>query len=552
MNRRARGAVLSGVVLALLLTWLVVYPIGIVALDAVRGAAGFTLDGFRDFLARGNEWQALWGTLWISAATVLVSAAIGVPLAVFFTRYDFPGRRVLSQLVALPAVLPPLVGVLSFLFLWGETGFAARLVQHVTGSIDPPWRLQGAGAILFVQAYSMYVYFYLFVRAGLRGIDASAYEAAESLGASRWRTFTRVVLPLLRPALAGAALLVFLSALASFSAPYLFGGGFRVMTTQIVSTRLNGDDRLAMVETLALTAIALVGLLLVRWLDAEGIIGGSKGAPPAARAIGSRRARALLSAAAWLIAGFLLLPHATLLLVSLVPVGTWTNEALPPSYTIGNYLTLVSDPVRARPLITSLWMAIAATIGAVVIGLAAAALVVRRKVPTARLLEWLIALPWAVPGTVFAIALATAFSVNAPASLRFILVGTPVILPLAYLVRNLPLSGRALLAGYRRLDPSYEEAAASLGAGNARTMRRVVIPLLRSSLVAGATLAFVAGFGDFVTSVLLYTYDTRPISLEILGSLRSSDVGVAAAYGVVLMCVSAAVFLATSEREPGR
>jgi iron(III) transport system permease protein len=398
----------------------------------------------------------------------------------------------------------------------------------------------------------MYVYFYLFVRAGLRGIDASAYEAAESLGATRWRTFTKVVLPLLRPSLAGAALLVFLSALASFSAPYLFGGGFRVMTTQIVSTRLNGDDRLAMVETLALTAIALVGLVLVRWVDADGLIGGSKGAPPAARPIGSRRARALLSCVAWLVALFLLLPHATLLLVSLVPLGTWTNEALPPAYTLGNYVTLVSDPVRARPLLTSLWMAVAATIGAVAIGLGVGSLVVRHKVPTARVLEWLVALPWAVPGTVFAIALATAFSVHAPAALRFILVGTSIILPLAYLVRNLPLAGRALLAGYRRLDPSYEEAAASLGAGGARTMRRVVIPLLRSSLVAGATLAFVAGFGDFVTSVLLYTYDTRPISLEILGSLRSSDVGVAAAYGVVLMCVSAAVFLATSEREPGR
>jgi iron(III) transport system permease protein len=286
-------------------------------------------------------------------------------------------------------------------------------------------------------------------------------------------------------------------------------------------------------------------------VDADGLIGGSKGAPPAARPIASPRVRRLLSVVAWLLAGALLLPHATLLLVSLVPVGTWTVEAFPPAYTLRNYVTLVSDPVRARPLITSLWMAIVATSGAVMIGLAVAALVVRRKVPVSRLLEWLVALPWAVPGTVFAIALATAFSVNAPRLLRFVLVGTPAILPLAYLVRNLPLAGRALLAGYRRLDPAYEEASASLGAGGARTLRRVVLPLLRSSLVAGATLAFVAAFGDFVTSVLLYTYDTRPISLEILGSLRSSDVGVAAAYGVVLMCVSAAVFLATSEPEQG-
>ena len=132
------------------------------------------------------------------------------------------------------------------------------------------------------------------------------------------------------------------------------------------------------------------------------------------------------------------------------------------------------------------------------------------------------------------------------------LIGTLWILPLAYLVRNLPITGRAILAGFRQLDPSLDEAAATLGAGRWRTFRRVTLPLLRPALVAGATLAFVTAFGDFVTSIMLYTYDTRPISLEILSSLRNSDVGVAAAYGVVLMLVSAAVFAAGAERGSGR
>src|SRR5690606_25146333 len=124
---------------------------------------------------------------------------------------------------------------------------------------------------------------------------------------------------------------------------------------------------------------------------------------------------------------------------------------------------------------------------------------------------------------------ATAFSVDAPRALRFVLVGTLWILPLAYLVRNLPITGRVTLAGFRQLDPSLDEAAQSLGAGRWRALRRVTLPLLRPALLAGASLAFVTAFGDFVTSILLYTYDTRPVSLEILGSLRQSDVGVAAA-----------------------
>jgi iron(III) transport system permease protein len=247
----------------------------------------------------------------------------------------------------------------------------------------------------------------------------------------------------------------------------------------------------------------------------------------------------------------LLLPHLTLLLVSFVPLGTWTTEPLPPAYTWRNYLTLLEDPVRARPLFNSLWLASASTVAAVAIALAAGILSVRSRVPGRGLIEGLLALPWAVPGTVFAIALATAFSVQAPLAGRFVLVGTLWILPLAYLVRNLPITSRAVLAGFRALDPSLDEAAATLGAGRWRTLRQVTLPLLRPALFAGASLAFVTAFGDFVTSIMLYTYDTRPISLEILSSLRQSDVGVAAAYGVVLMAVSAAVFALGADQGSG-
>jgi iron(III) transport system permease protein len=202
----------------------------------------------------------------------------------------------------------------------------------------------------------------------------------------------------------------------------------------------------------------------------------------------------------------------------------------------------VEDPVRVRPLVNSIWLATVATVAAVAIALAGSLLSARRTTAPRRVIQGLLALPWAVPGTVFAIALATAFSVREPLVGRFILVGTLWILPLAYLVRNLPITSRAISAGVRALDPALDEAAASLGARRGRTLRRVTLPLLKPALLAGASLAFVTAFGDFVTSIMLYTYDTRPISLEILSSLRQADVGVAAAYGVVLMLVSAAVF----------
>ena len=159
-----------------------------------------------------------------------------------------------------------------------------------------------------------------------------------------------MVLPLLDPALGGAALLTFMTSLASFSAPYIFGGGFRVMTTQIVATRLNGDDRLAMVETVSLTLLALLALLAAPGNARRSTSGRrTQGGRPRAGS-GPAAGRAAGCCGGWLgpRGAVLLLPHLTLLLVSFVPVGTWTTEPLPPAYTLRNYLDAAPGP-GARP-----------------------------------------------------------------------------------------------------------------------------------------------------------------------------------------------------------
>jgi len=547
-----RSALLPALAIAALLAWLVGYPLLMTLLEALGlgGPKGWTLGFFAEFFQRRDEWLALWRSLWISAASVLLAALVGVPLAFLFERTDFPGRRLLGAIVALPVALPPLVGVIAFLFLYGESGFASRAVQSMLGLSAPPWRLVGPGAILLVHAYSMYVYFYLFTRAGLARLDAALLEAAASLGASRARTLFRVTLPLLRPALAGAALLTFMTALASFSAPYLFGGGFRVMTTQIVASKLNGELALAQVETVMLAGLALLGLGAMRRADRAASVGtGVRGIAPARKRLRSPLARGAAGLFGWLLAILLLLPHAVLLLVSLVPAFTWTAEPFPPVLNFENWKSLFTTPEHLRPVVNSLWMAVVATLLAVALGFAAARLAAGRRDRVGGLLEGLIAIPWAVPGTVFAVALATTFSANQPWIGRFVLIGTPWILPLAYLVRDLPLTGRAALAGLRQLDPALEEAAASLGADRRRRLLRVTLPLLRPALAAGAGLAFITALGDFIVSIVLYTFDTRPISIEILSSLRLQDLGMAAAYGVLLMTASAAAFLLWGEGE---
>lgn len=562
---------------AAVLAWLVGYPLVVTLGEALRGPAGWTLEPLAAFEggcagAVTDAWRAggpraaldaarhsgacsdlraFFNSFWISLASVVLAALVGVPLAFVFARADFPGRRLLGALIALPVALPPLVGVIAFLFLYGPSGFLTRAVQAAAGLSGPPWRLAGPGAILLVHAYSMYVYFYLFTWAGLARLDPALAEAAASLGAGRGRILWRITLPLLRPALAGAALLTFMTSLASFSAPYLFGGTFRVMTTQILASKQAGDLPLAQAETVALAALAIAALAAMRRVDREGRLTGTvRGIAPRPRRLVSRGARLGASAAGYLLAAVLLLPHATLAVMSLVPPRTWTVEPFPPALSLVNYASLVRGPEGLRPVGSSLWMAAVSTLAALALGFAAARAAVRGPRRLAGPVEVLLALPWAVPGTVLALALATTWSVSAPWAGRFVLVGTVWLLPLAYLVRSLPLTGRAALAGLKQLDPSLEEAAASLGAGPGRRFLRVVLPMTAPALLAGAGLAFITALGDYVTSIVLYVYDNRPIAMAIDAVLRRDELGVAAVYGLLLMAASTAAFLAWGrERE---
>lgn len=540
---RGAGALWLVVPTFLLLLWLVFYPNLFVVGDSFLEEGGLTLEWYRTFFTSRAELTALWGSVWISLGSVVLSALIGIPLAFVFSRYDFPGRTVFGALAALPVLLPPLVGVIAFLFLFGETGMLTRSVQGLLGLEEPPWRLVGGPAILLVHAYSMYVYFYLFTAAGLARLDAGAAEAAGSLGAGRWRIFRKVTLPMLTPSILAAALLVFMTSMASFSAPYIFGGGFRVLTTQIFTSKVNGEISMAMVETVILASVSLLFLWLLRRYEAgREYAAVGKGVAGARRSIESPWARLLIPLAGIGAVLFLLLPHLTLVLVSFVPDGTWTTELFPPEYSLVNYRGLIAEPALLAPVTNSLRMATLATGANVVFCFVVAYLIVRKRFRGRGFMSVLVILPWALPGTVVAIALSTTFSAHQPWFGRFVLVGTFWILPLAYFIRNTPLVAQAAIASFRQYDASLEEAANSLGAGWITTMRRIAAPLVLPGLAAGGLLAFVTALGEFVSSILLYSYRSRPISIEILSQLRAFDFGRAAALGVVLALLMVLVF----------
>ena len=534
-----RRFVVASLIMLALLAWSVVLP----NVSVIVGSFARGLDDWRAFAASPADREALWSTLVISVGSVVAALIVGLPLAFLLGRFEFRGRRALSAVATLPAALPPLVGVIAFLFLYGESGVVTRLVQRALGLDQAPWSLTGLSAIIFVHAYTMYVYVFLFVAAGLERYDTTLDEAASGLGATRSHTLRRITLPLLTPSIAGAMLLVFMSSLGSFSAPYIFGGGQRVLATQILVSKLNGSMGLAYVETTVLALAAVAALLALRWLERRrryALTGKGKATRASVR---SRTARAIAPAAALVVVTFLVLPHAMVVLVSFARDGAWTTQILPPEYTLDNFRRLAVDPELWRPITNSVGMSAVATAANVVVCFIAAYLIVLTRAPGRRLLQALVVLPWAIPATAIALGLAATFNVNHPLTGRVLLVGTFWILPLAYFVRNIPVVTSAVEGSLRQLDPSLEDAARGLGASWLLALRRVVLPAARPGLVAGTMLAAIAAVGEFVASVVLYTHSNRPISIEILAQLRSLSFGTAAAYSVLLIALVLAITL---------
>jgi len=526
-GRAERAATIAALPLLLVLVWTVIYP----NVSVIAGSVGH----WGEFIQSPSDVEALKNSLIIAVASVVAALAIGVPLAFLLTRFDFPGRTILRAAALLPAALPPLVGVISFLFLYGDTGVITKVTQIVLGLKDIPWHLDGIGAIIFIHAYTMYVYVYLFVSAGLERYESSLDEAAIGLGAGAFRRLTRVTLPLLTPAIAGSALLVFMSALGSFSAPYVFGGGIRVLSTQILNSKLNDAIGLAYVETTVLAISAVAGLLLFRWLEGKrAYVAAGKGGARRHK-VRSRGARIALAFGAGLIVLVLILPHLMIVLVSFAKDGAWTTQMLPPEYTTHNYAGLFTQDELWTPIRNSLVMSVLATAADVVFCVGAAYLIVTRKFSGRGLLETLVALPWAIPGTAVALGLLATFNTNNIAMGKILLVGTFWILPLAYFVRDIPLVSQAVEGSLKQMDPSLEPAARGLGASWWLAVRRVVLPAARPGIVAGALIACVTAIGEFVASVVLYTHGNRPISIEILAQLRSYAFGTASAYSALLI-----------------
>ncbi len=539
-------------IVGVVLLYGVIYPNLHVVLQSLQRDGNWSLQNYREILAQRIVLKAIISSVAISVLTVMFCAGIGIPLAFLFERFTFPARRLFATLAALPLVLPPLVGTVAFIFLCGESGILARVAQSIFHLERAPWSLRGWPALLLFHAYTMYPFFYVLTGAGLSRIDAALAEAGRSLGARRARVLTRIVLPQLTPSLVAAALLTFMTSMASFSAPLLFGGGVRMLTLEIYTARQRGDLTLALTETVILAVISLSALVFFQRYEGTRRFAAAamKGAAKTRRTIATGSARVVAMAFGVLFSLLLVLPVLTLVVVSFAREGSWTTQTLPPSYTLANYARIFSDSAAREVFLNSLSMSALAAVAALLWSFCVAALIVRKRRRTWNsLLSWLILVPWALPGTVVAVSLAEAYGKPSSLAGSFILVGTFWILPVVYFLRFMPLVVRSVQASMEQVDEALDQAGRSLGARWWQRFFRITLPLVWPGAVAGTLLAFVIALGEYVASVLVFVPSNRPISIAIASELRDFNLGAAAAYGVVLMAIIAVSMMVAGRLE---
>lgn len=491
--------------------------------------------------------EALRDTLVIAVVSTFTANLVGIAQALLLEAFHLPGRRVLSIAYAIPLVFGSVTAVSGYVLIYGSNGVVTTVLTTLFPALDPNW-FQGMGAVIFVHTFTMTGFHFLFLRPAIRRVDFSLVEAARALGMGPIRALWQVVLPVLRPVLVSAIVLTFVSSVSSFAAPQILGGRDLTTIAPLIQSLL-GLGRADMAAVLGLlmglSTIALLWWALRQERRAATMVGGKSARPFARIELRSVIARTGVAVAAWALAAVNLAPLLVTVLMSLTPVSAIRRGVLSWELTTENYAQMLTLQSAAQPLVNSLTLSAIAIPAGLLIAWFAAHLSYRlRRTRAGELIQLTVFLPHFLPGVLIALGLIIAFGSASPLIGGQVLVGTYIILPLAYIIGMLPVMTRFLRASYAGLDPSLEEASRSLGAGPARTFLVALFPVLVPVAIQAAALSLNDSLGEYTVSVMLYNVNNQPVGVA-LGTLAASqnpdNAGLLSAYATTITLASLAL-----------
>jgi iron(III) transport system permease protein len=546
---------LSGVVMAVFaaaLCLLVVLPIvWLVVFAFTDRARNVTLANFVTLFTDPVFVEPLLTTLIIATSVSLICCLVAAPMGWIVARTDVPLARTIRMLVMASFVTPPFLGAIAWELLAApNSGLLNQLYRAATGAGPDTvlFNIYSLPGLIFVISCYTFPYVFVLVANALDRIPGDLEDASTMLGGGAWRTARRVTIPLALPALAAGALVAFLQAMTLFGSPAILAlpAGFHTMTTKIWSLFQYPPKP----ELAAAAALPLL-VLTVALLRAQAFVLGRRGYT----VIGGKSGAPRLVRLGWLRWPALALALAMLCLPVFLPYGALVNAAfsrIPSQLMTFDTLTLhnvkfVFFELSATKLAmknTFLLGALAATCGTL-LALVIAYLTARAAVPGHRVLGFLATAPIAIPGIVLGVGLFLAYT-RGP----IVLYGTLWILLLAYLTIELPAAYQQLQSSFRALAPELEEASRILGASRLETLRTITAPLLGPSLVATWCFIFVAVVRELSAAVILFTSETKVLSVLIFDLKESGDLAAISVLGLTMLILTAAVIVAAN-RLPG-
>ena len=509
-------------------------------------------------LASGVRCGVAWNTLFLALLTAAGTTVMGTLIALYAERGNKRLGKSLNVLALLPIITPPFVVGLGLILLFGRAGLVNQFLEAFFGVTPTRW-FYGLTGIWLAQMFAFTPIAFMIMRGVVQGISPSMEEAAQTLRASRIKTFTTVTLPLMKPGLANAFLVGFIESIADFGNPIIVGGSYAVLSTDIFFAIVGAqyDQGKAASLALILTVFALTVFFIQQRLlgktsyttvSGKGDAGMAMPLPDVVRRV------CVGVAGPWL--AFTVVVYVFAFIGGFVQ--TWGRDYTP---TLAHFRTafdlqwgvdgLVWAGTAWNSLFTTLKLAgIAAPICAS-LGLLISWLLARTQFVGQRAFEFAALLAFAIPGTVLGVSYILAFNVP-----PFELTGTGLIIVLCFVFRNLPVGVRAGTASFKQLDKSLDEASTMLRAGTATTLRRVVLPLLKPALVAALVYSFVRSMTTVSAVIFLVTAENELATTYIIGRVGNGDYGVALAYCTVLIvlmsAVTAAIQFVVGERKLGR
>ncbi len=522
------------VVLITFLTLFILYPLAILLVDSFYGDGRLTFDVFKRIFAMPTFTRAISNTLKIGFVVGIFSALIGLLFAyveVYVKMNKFVGGlfKVVSML---PVVSPPFVLSLSMIMLFGKAGIITRFLLGIYDN-----SVYGYWGIVIVQTLTFFPVCYMMLKGLLKNIDPSLEEAARDMGASRFKVFTSVTLPLMLPGLGNAFLVTFIESIADFANPMIIGGSYDTLATTIYLQITGSYDKpgaAAMAVVLLCITLAMFAVQKY-YLEAKTSATLTGKASRGRMLIEDKSVKVPLTVLCAVAAGFVILMYICVPIGSFFP--TWGYKFFP--LTVKWFKLVFTRYHGFQAFRDSFVLSLIAAPITALLSMIISYLVVKRKFKAKGFIEAVSMLAMAVPGTVLGVGYIRGFA-GGVFHTGFLqgLYGTGLILIIVFVVRSLPTGTRSGISALRQIDKSIEESAYDMGADSFRVFMTVTLPLIKDSFLSGLVTAFVRSITAISAIILLVTPQFLLITVQINEFAEKGSYSLACAFATILILIT--------------